>query len=204
MTMHAVDRARDDHGIAAVEFALIAPIMILMICGFMEYAHLSSARTTLEAATMRAARAVAATDCPNEREGIMRSIIENSMINVPSADGGKPQIVTKAYGDKFGDVGGEPFVDRNGNGVYDDDNSITDPDKKDTFTDINGNGEYDEDMGEVGSIGTAGQVISYTAEYKVKSLFGFVSQKYSNASFYTIRASTVVRNEPVFRSGGCT
>ncbi len=201
--MPSFDLTTNDRGVAAVEFAMIAPVLILMICGFMEYAHLSSARTTLEAATMRAARAVAATDCPSSREAIMRSIIESSMDNVPSADGGKPKIVTKAYGDKFGDVGGEPFVDKNKNKVYDEDPTITDPDKRDTYTDINGNGKYDKDMGNVGSIGAAGQVISYSAEYKVKSLFGFISKRYSDADFYTIKASTVVRNEPVFRAGGC-
>lgn len=195
--------AQNDRGIAAVEFAMIAPIMILMICGFMEFAHVSSARTTLEAATLRAARAVAATDCPSERDEIMMAIIEESMARVPSADGLKPAVITKAYS-SFSDVEGEPFVDRNGNKIYDIDPEETDPTKIDSYTDINGNGQYDLELGTVGSIGGAGQVITYQATYKVASLFNFISRRYNGTDSYDIAASTVIRNEPVFRTTGCS
>jgi hypothetical protein len=186
---------RDDSGIAAVEFAFVAPVMILMICGFMEYAHVSSARTALEAGTMRAARAVAASDCPSQRQAIMTDIVKAAMKHVPSADGGKIEITTKAYS-KFGDVGeGEPFNDANKNKKWD---------VGETYTDIVPNGKYDSDMGEAGSIGGVGQVISYTARYKVVSLFGFISQQYNGSDTYQIEANTVTRNEPIFRTTGCT
>lgn len=187
---------KDDSGIAAVEFAFVAPIMILMICGFMEYAHVSSARTALEAGTMRAARAVAASDCPTERQALLTNIVKNAMKHVPSADGGKVEIITKAYSGKFGDVGeGEPFNDVNGNGKWD---------TGEPYTDIVANGKYDSDMGENGSIGGVGQVVSYTARYKVVSLFGFISKQYNGSDTYQIEASTVTRNEPIFRTTGCT
>jgi len=186
----------NDRGIAAVEFAFVAPIMILMICGFMEFAHLSSSRTTLEAATMRAARAVAATDCPSRREGIMRGIITSAMSNVPSANGGAVEIVVKSYSGNFSDVGEpEPFTDTNGNGKWD---------PGESYVDVNGNNQWDPDMGAVGSLGGAGQVVSYTARYEVAALFGFISQRFSGSNSYQIEASTVVRNEPVFRTTGCT
>lgn len=187
---------RNDRGIAAVEFAFVAPIMILMICGFMEYAHVSSARSTLEAATMRAARAVSATDCPDERDEIMMGIITNGMKTVPSANGGVVDIVTKSYGGSFGDVGEpEPFDDLNDNGKWDEGES---------YTDVNGNGKHDNDMGKTGSIGAAGQVVSYNATFQVASLFNFIALEYNGSSVYEIEASTVIRNEPVFRSSGCT
>jgi Flp pilus assembly pilin Flp len=187
---------RDDRGLAAVEFAMIAPVMIMMICGFMEYAHVSSARTTLESATMRAARAVVASDCPSKRQAIMMNIIEGSMKRVPSANGGQVEVITKSYSDKFGDVGeSEPFPDPNGNGKWD----IGEP-----YTDINANNQYDLDMGKVGSIGGVGQVVSYTARYQVSSLFEFISKRFNGTDKYMIEASTVVRNEPIFRSTGCT
>lgn len=189
--------AGDVSGSAVVEFAYIAPLMILMICGFMEYAHLSSARTTLEAATMRAARAVAATDCPSARDETMLEIIQEGMKTVPSADGEKAKVVTKAYSGNFSDIEGDPFKDLNNNKKYD-------PDTEETFEDINGNGEYDLELGTIGSIGGAGQVVSYKATYKVASLFKFVSQQFGGGDSYTIEASTVIRNEPVFRTTGCT
>lgn len=187
--------ARDERGVAAVEFGLIAPVVVLMLGGFMEFAHVSSARSTLEAATMRAARAVAASDCPSQREAILKAIVENGMSGFRSADGKKATITSKAYSSRFGDVGEpEPFEDTNGNKIHDDGES---------YTDVNGNGKYDTDMGASGSIGAAGEVVSYTAEFRVGSLFPFISQQFVGSNSYRLRASTVVRNEPVFRTTGC-
>ena len=186
----------ENRAIAAVEFAMIAPIMIVMICGFMEYAHVSSARTTLEAATMRAARAASATDCPTKRQALMLATIRDAMTIVPAAAGTEVEIITKSYSGRFGDVGEpEPFNDGNGNGIWD---------AGESYTDVNGNGSYDTVMGSSGSIGGAGQVVSYTSRFKVASLFGFVSNQFNGSDRYVIEASTVVRNEPVFRTTGCT
>jgi hypothetical protein len=196
MMLTVIRLTRDVRAVAAVEFAIIAPVMILLICGLMEFSHVASARTRLEGATMRAARAVAASDCPSERESIMLDIVEGAMSDIPSPNGGVVEVVTKSYANQFGDVGEpEPFNDENGNDVWD---------VGESFTDVNGNGKHDNDMGSVGSIGGAGQVVSYTAKYKVKSLFEFVSYQVSGTNVYDIAASTVVRNEPIFNTTGCT
>lgn len=196
MMLSIVRLAKDVRAVAAIEFAFIAPVMVLMICGFMEFSHVSSARTRLEGATMRAARAVAASDCPSERQGLMTNIIEQAMLDIPSPNGGVVEVITKSYSDKFGDVGEpEPFNDQNTNMIWD---------VGESFTDVNGNGAYDKDMGSAGSIGGAGQVVSYTARYQVESLFGFVSQQFKGANVYSIEASTVIRNEPIFNTTGCT
>lgn len=186
----------EDRGLAATEFALIAPVLLLLLLGFMEFSHVSSARSRLEGATMRAARSVAASDCPQERETSMKKIVADGMVDIPSPDGGAVEVLTKSYSDKFGDVGEpEPFNDQNTNSRWD---------SGEPFTDINGNGKYDQDMGTVGSIGGPGQVISYTARYKVSSLFGFVSNQITGSDVYNIEASTVIRNEPIFNTDGCT
>lgn len=187
---------RDVRGIAVVEFAFVAPILVLLICGFMEFSHVSSARTRLEGATMRAARAVAASDCPTEREGTMRRIITDAMEDIPSPNGGDVEIITKSYSDAFDDVGEpEPFDDLNGNSKWD---------AGEPYSDINGNGEHDKDMGSLGSIGGAGQVVSYTARYQVYSLFNFINVQVGGNGIYNIEASTVMRNEPIFSSTGCS
>ena len=186
---------KDKRATAIIEFALIAPLMLLILCGFMEFSHVSSARTRLEGSTMRAARAVAASDCPSEREALMRQIVTDGMQEIPSPNGGIVEVITKSYSDKFSDVGEpEPFNDENGNSVWN---------SGETFTDVNGNGKYDNDMGISGSIGGAGQVISYTARYQVTSLFGFISNQFHGSGIYLIEASTVIRNEPIFNSTGC-
>ena len=187
--------ASDRRGIAATEFALIAPVLIVLICGFMELAWVASARAALDSAVMKGARQIAATDCPAEREAVLTQTVVRAMQHVGSSDGELPKIEAKSYGSAFGDVGEpEPFVDGNGNKAYD---------TGETFTDVNGNGKWDPDMGVSGSIGGAGQVVSYSATFRVKSLVPWFARMFGGGTDYPIRAETVIRNEPVFRSTGC-
>lgn len=187
----------DERGIAVVEFAFIAPVLILLIAGVMEFAYVQSARSTLESATIKAGRLVAASDCPALRAAILADTIRTGMEDVTSADGQPPSITARAYGSQFGQVGQpEPYQDTSPrNDRYDEGES---------FTDVNGNGEWDTDMGTSGSLGGAGQVVSYSASFKVVSLLPFIAQEFAGADHWVIRASTVVRNEPVFRTTGCT
>lgn len=187
--------AGDARGLAAVEFALIAPVMLLIIMGTIEFGYVSSARSALEAAVIHGARQIAASDCPAQRETILRNTVTNAMAHVASADGAAPQIESKAYAGQFGDVGEpEPFNDLNSNQRWDTD---------EPFTDVNGNARWDADMGVSGSVGGAGQVVSYTATFNVRSLVPYVARLYSEHDYHPIRATTVVRNEPLFRNTGC-
>jgi hypothetical protein len=69
---------------------------------------------------------------------------------------------------------------------------------------VNGNGKWDPDMGESGSIGGAGQIVSYTATFRVKSMVPWIAKRFGDGSEdYPITATTVMRNEPVFRNTGC-
>lgn len=188
--------AQSERGMAAVEFGLIAPILVVFLGGFMEFAWVSSARSTLEAATMRGARAVSASDCPEKRDDILKSIVQDGMSIFKSADGKSAWVESKAYSGQFGDVGEpEPFDDDNDNGIHDDGES---------YVDVNGDGVFSEDMGSAGSIGAAGQVVAYTAHFRLASLFPFISQRFVGSEVYEISAATVVRNEPVFRTTGCS
>lgn len=187
--------ASDRSGIAAVEFAMIAPVMLLIIMGTIEFGYVSSARSALEAAVIRGARQIAASDCPARRETILRDTVTNAMAHVASADGHAPRIESKAYAGQFGDVGEpEPYNDLNNNRQWDAD---------EPYTDVNGNGRWDADMGVSGSVGGAGQVVSYTATFNVRSLVPYVARLYSDVDYHPIRATTVVRNEPLFRTTGC-
>lgn len=186
----------DRNGIAVVEFALIAPVMILMLMGMVEFAYVASARSMLEAATIKGGRLIAASDCPDKRAALLQSTIENGMTEIASHDGRPPVIKSKAYGTEFGQVGEpEPYQDilpKNGK-----------RDPLEPYTDVNNNKKWDLDMGVDDSLGDAGKIVNYTATYKVKSLVPFIAEKFSNFDYWPISASTVVRNEPVFRTKGC-
>lgn len=185
-----------ERGLAVTEFALMAPIFLFFLMGLFEFAWVESARSALESATMRGARAIAASDCPARRQTQLRDIVVQNMQHVRSSDGEPVRIEAKAYGSAFGDVGEpEPFIDAGaGNGRYD---------LGETYTDVNGNGQWDADMGASGSIGSAGQVVSYTATYRVESMIPFIARMFGGRDDYQIAATTVIRNEPVFRTTGC-
>lgn len=194
--MRTLVRARE--GIATMEFALLAPVITIMMFGFLELLWVNSARLALESSTMRAARKIAASDCPAERKQIMTNMIVQGMRHVRSVGDELPQIDAKAYAGGFSDVGEpEPWVENAAttNGKYD---------LGETYTDVNGNGKWDPDMGTSGSVGGANQIVSYTARFRVQPLVPFFAKQFGDGSGeYPIQASTVIRNEPVFRSTGC-
>lgn len=189
---------QDQTGIATMEFALIAPVVTVLLFGFLEFAWVQSARSALESATMKGARLIAASDCPDLRDELLTQTIVRGMQHINSSDGALPKIESKAYGASFGDVGEpEPFVDgvSTKNGKYD---------FGEVFTDVNGNGKWDPDMGTSGSVGGAGQIVSYTATFRVKSMVPWIAKRFGDGSEdYPITATTVMRNEPIFRNTGC-
>ena len=183
--------ACDQRGIAAIEFAIIAPVMMMMLMGVMEYGYVAFARSSLEHATLSAARSAVASHCEETRESNMIAQIDRGMSSVIAYDDEPTEIEYRAYSEKFGDVGNpEPFDDANSDGVYT---------EGETYQDVNGNGQWDADMGKSGSVGEAGQVVSYRARFKVRSLFPPIARQFNDdRPFYQLDASTVVRNEPVF------
>ena len=187
---------RDTNGIASIEFAIVAPVMFMLIGGLLELGYVTFARSTLESAILDASRASRVTDCPNQNASLIADKLDDRLAIIPSADGNGPRLTVESYGDEFGNVGTpEPFTDDNGNDFYD---------VGETYDDVNGNGQWDADMGQAGNYGSFGDVVRFSAEFDVPSLFGFVAQAINDGqSFYTVSATTVVRNEP-YRDADCS
>jgi Flp pilus assembly protein TadG len=186
---------RREEGTTLVEFAMIAPVLFLLITGFMELAYVLFARSTLESAVMAAARSARVADCPAENAKVVEKMIQDRMTVISSADGQAAVVTVESYGQNFGDVGNpEPFDDANGN---------NERDAGESYTDVNGNGQWDKDMGATGAFGQFGEVVRFTASYNVTSLVPFVAAQINEGkNFYPIQAVTVVRNEP-FREVTC-
>lgn len=186
---------RRNEGSTIVEFAILAPVMFLLIAGLMELAYVLFARSTLESAVMAAARSARVADCPKENAKAVEKMIQDRMNIISSSDGVPAIVLVESYGQNFGDVGNpEPFDDANGNDQRDDGES---------YTDVNGNGSWDEDMGASGDFGSFGEVVRFTATFNVTSLVPFVAAEINDGKdHYPIEAVTVVRNEP-FREVTC-
>lgn len=180
---------RDREGVTVIEFAIVAPVMILFITGLLEFGYVLFARSTLESAVLEAARASRVANCPNENAKAIEKEIQDRMSVISSGDGQPPIIKVESYGDQFGNVGNpEPFTDTNKNGKFD---------EGEAYTDLNGNGTWDKDMAKSGDFGDFGEVVRFTASYNVISLVPFIASTINDGKdFYSIQSVTVVRNEP--------
>ena len=174
-----------DAGNAAVEFALVAPAFIGMICGIMEYSCILFVQTLLEGGAREAARFGVTgqeIDQDGAREARIRAIINEftlSMIDVDHID-----IDTLVY-DSFEAIGEpEPYEDSNGNGAYD---------SGEPFEDINGNGVWDPDMGTVG-LGGPGDIVLYRLTYDWPIIIPIFEPFFGEK--VTLVANIAVRNEP--------
>ena len=182
----------DRSGVTAVEFAIILPAMLTLICGATEIGHMMFARLVLESAVVDAARIATASIDSSEaaRNTVMRASIARAMSSFPLAPGGRITIRTRVYRD-FSTAFPEPFDDANGNGVYN---------AGETYIDRNKNGRRDDAVQIGGTMGGPGDVVSITAIYPKRVLFGFLNTEWALGSLVNMSATTVVRNEAVRRT----
>ena len=206
-------RDRED-GSPAAEFAFVAPILILMVIGTIEFGMIMFVTILMESGLRDAARYGIT---GNEFGGMSRmerivQIMPNSMAPIlilmvigtiefgiindrtlGLVDISQADIQILVYPD-FGQIGqGEDFVDGNGNGTYD---------VGETFTDANGNGLWDADIGQSGP-GASGQVVLYRIDYGWDLLTPLAAPLIGQNGKFTLSASIAVRNEP-WNQGGAT
>lgn len=191
MAMKAI---RDKRGVTIVEFALISPVMIALICGAIEIGHQIFARAALDGAMLEAARVATASLETDEtsRDTIMRASIRRSMAPFKMAPGQDLTIQTRVFRN-FSTAYPENFTDVNSNGRYD----LGEP-----YTDRNQNGQWDPAAQIAGTLGGPGDVVAYRAVFPKKILFSFLSGPLGLGSRLDITATTVVRNESVVRRSG--
>lgn len=183
-------------GASATEFALVVPVLLLLVGGIIEMSMLFFVNILAEGGLREAARygitGQGAEDGLREAE-ILQIVSDHThgLIDLETAG-----MATKAYS-SFAAIGEpEPFVDgSNGrplNGEYD---------EGEDFDDINENAEWDGDQGVAGAGGPGDVVmyeLSYDWEFVTPVLGAFAGQDHS----VSMTASIVVRNEPYGSGGG--
>lgn len=172
---------RDRRGATLVEFAIVCPVMLLLMMGLGDMLYQIYAQAVLNGAVQKAAR---------------DSGIEGGAANTATIDGQVSSIVGKVVGnatfvatrksyDSFSEVAPEPFTDTNGNGIRD---------AGECFTDENGNGTWDADPGLAGQ-GGAGAVTLYTVTATYPHIFP-VGRLLGWTGSQVISASTLLKNQP--------
>jgi Flp pilus assembly protein TadG len=174
----------DTAGAAAVEFAFIAPLLILFIVGIVEVAMIMFASALLEGSVREAARygITGYTITGSSREAVVRNIVANDTVGM--IDMSRVTITSLTY-KSFTNVGQpEPYTDSNHNGKHD---------ANEAYTDVNGNGKWDADMGAPG-VGGPGDVVVYTVSYNWPLITGYLSDLMGLT--IPLSSSYAVRNEP--------
>ena len=176
----ALARARD--GVAMLEFALVAPVALLMAMGLCDIAYQLYLQSVLAGLVQKVGRDAtiqgASTSTLDDRMLATMLTVNN---NLAWATGSPTR---ESYA-TFGTIAPEPFTDTNRNGIRD---------AGECFTDVNGNGVWDADGGVAGN-GGAGDMVVYTASMTYPHLFPFGTWLGWPARA-TITATTILKNQP--------
>ena len=190
---------RDERGVSIIEFALIAPVLLLMLMGLLDLAFNMYTTEMLQGAIQSAARnstIEGASGNDAQLDGIVTTAVRavspsatltfNRRAYSSFTEAGRPEDYTDV--DKDGTCNhGEPFEDANGNGAW------------------------DLDRGKAG-FGGARDAVLYTVTVNYQRPFpvaGFIPGQTKN---FTLSAVTVLRNQPygqqsvnpVPATGNCT
>lgn len=172
---------RSTEGSTMVEFAVVAPVLLLMIVGFFDLSRSSYVRSTLQGAIQKAGRD-GTLQSPNLSS--LNAKVEAQVRPIAGANATFSS-TWKSYA-SFGKVGArEALTDTNGNNQRD---------AGECFTDENGNGSWDADLGLTGS-GGASDVVLYTVSVSYARLLPLDKMLGWSAN-QTVSASTVLRNQP--------
>jgi Flp pilus assembly protein TadG len=170
----------DNRGSAVIEFALLAPVFVVLLSGVLDLAHTIYVRSVLNGAIRDAARA-------GSLEGATTTTLDNSLKGVLGgiAPNATYTVTRQSYFD-FSDVNRpERWTDSNGNGTCD---------NNEAYVDENKNGNWNADVGASGN-GGASDVVKYTVRLKFDRVFAFGSLLGGDGK-YTMDATTVVKNQP--------
>lgn len=173
----------DNRGVTAVEFALVAPVLCVMLLGVCDIAHTQYTSSMLNGAMQKAARDVTLENANSRLVNIdarVRAQVETVMPNNATIT------VEQLSHFDFADVAeAEEFTDQNGDDICN---------NNEPFIDSNRNGSWDADRGEDG-IGGARDVVLYTTTVTYPRLFpmhGLIGLRPN----VELSASTVLRRQP--------
>ena len=173
---------RSEQGNAIVEFALTAPVFLLILMGIFDFSWQIYGKQVLQGAVSKAAR-----DATLEGNALNQAVLDEKVrqkvLNV--FRNGEVTFVRKAY-DSYSEVGEpEAFTDSNNNSQYD---------SGECFEDVNGNNSWDADRGQTGN-GGAEDVVLYTATLEIDRVLP-VWKMLGQSQQSRMEATTVLRNQP--------
>lgn len=174
-------------GATAVEYAMIAPVLLLLLVGIIEYNAMMYAATVLEGATAIASRQgkTGYVESGMSQQDYIYGVVQNRVTGI--LDPNQLAITSKSYANLA--VVGQPEP------------CISPPAAPCTgtpdvhFVDVNHNGYWDSDQGAAG-LGAAGDIVVYTVTYPWKIMTPIMLNFMGTNGTFTLTSSSIVRNEP--------
>lgn len=177
---------RSERGAAATEFALVAPVLSLLLLGVLDIGHTLYMQSVLQGAMQKAARdASLETGTQTSMQNSIDAAVANQVKRL--AKGATVTITRTNFRDytKAATPAKEPFTDTNGNGTCN---------GGEPYQDNNNSGSWDIDTGKSGQGGAQDTVI-YSASVVYPRLFPFMRSVGLPANV-TLNASTALVNQP--------
>jgi len=188
---------RDETGATLIEFAIVAPVLILMVMGIFDMAHSQYTSALMNGAMQKAGRDLTLQTGSVTQGAIDASVIDQIRSVVPAS--ATIELVKLSH-TEFEDIGEEEeYTDDNGDGVCN---------NNEPFIDYNNNGQWDSNRGETG-IGGAKDAVLYTVNVSYDRLFPMDGLA-GLPEKVELSASTVLRNQPfaeqvvTISQGNCT
>ena len=174
---------RDKRGVAIIEFALIAPVLLLMLMGLLDLAFNMYTTEMLQGAIQNAARNSTIEGASSKDAALDATVTTAVRAVAPSAT---LAFDRRAY-NSFTEAGRpEDYTDVDNDGTCN---------NGEPFEDANGNGSWDRDRGKTG-FGGARDAVLYTVTVNYQRpvpVAGFIPGQTKN---FTLSAVTVLRNQP--------
>lgn len=184
--------ARDERGATIIEFAIVAPVMGLLLLGAFDVAHTLYMRAALQGVVQKTARdatlesglaGATQTALDNKVKAQIKALANNGTVTITRK---WYRNYEQAAASKF-----EPWTDTNGNGTCDGPAGST---PGEPYEDTNGNGIWDSTGGNL-SQGGAKDAVLYTATVSYPRFFP-IYNIVGGSKTTKVTASTILRNQP--------
>jgi Flp pilus assembly protein TadG len=184
--------AHDERGATVVEFAIVAPVMGLLLLGAFDVAHTLYMRAALQGVVQKVARdatlesglnSATQTALDDKVRNQIKALANNGVVTI-----------TRQWYHNYAQAAAsqfEPYTDTNHNGTCDGPQGLT---PGEPYEDSNGNGRWDATGGNL-SQGGAKDAVLYTATVTYPRFFP-LNNFIGGSSTTTVRAQTILRNQP--------
>lgn len=174
---------QDRQGVTIVEFALVAPALMVLLLGIFDLGYNVYTNEMLQGAIQRAARG-STIEGAEAKEAALDAIVTGEVHTV--AANAVLTFNRKSYASFSRVARPEDYSDGNGNNVCD---------NGEPFEDANGNGNWDTDPGAAG-FGGARDAVLYTVTVKYPRLVPIAAWLPGQNKDFTLKSTTVLRNQP--------